>query len=49
MLHGLVAIATPLERADTSEATGLHTYAPPLYSADRVLTLLVVWKATQST
>ncbi|MBA3357492.1 MAG: hypothetical protein H0U18_16450 [Pyrinomonadaceae bacterium] len=35
VLHGLVATATPLERADTSEATGLHTYAPPLYSADR--------------
>ncbi|MBA2527723.1 MAG: hypothetical protein H0V18_18380 [Pyrinomonadaceae bacterium] len=24
--------ATPLERADTSEATGLPIYAPPLYS-----------------
>ncbi len=28
--------ATPLERADTSEATGLPIYAPPLYSTDRV-------------
>ncbi|MEO8436283.1 MAG: hypothetical protein ABI596_15380 [Pyrinomonadaceae bacterium] len=28
--------ATPLERADTLEATDLNNYAPPLYSTDRV-------------
>ncbi|CAN5573943.1 hypothetical protein BH20ACI3_BH20ACI3_04460 [soil metagenome] len=27
--------ATTLERADTLEATDLHTYAPPLYSTNR--------------
>jgi len=26
--------ATPLERANTSEATDLLNYAPPLYSTD---------------
>jgi hypothetical protein len=31
--------ATPLERADTLEATDLLNYAPPLYSTDRLLRL----------
>ncbi|MCA1574093.1 MAG: hypothetical protein LC770_06050, partial [Acidobacteria bacterium] len=32
--------ATTLERVDTSEATDLHTYAPPLYSTDRAIATL---------